>query len=184
MRPELLKPLRDVISDGHDVRRRAAAAISSIERTGSAAQKQALTDFFSDCASKAGGVVVPILPPTSAVVDNGVAPLILKNDGNSTGKRAAVVVEASAITGIVMPADVAPVLHGSTDHWIKASGGIMITNKATAVVANGVLTAVLAPPTVAGVTHNVALTVPVTGTYVSKITPTVVNGAITGFVLS
>lgn len=71
MRPELLKPLRDVISDGHDVKRRAAAAISSIERTGSAAQKQALTDFFSDCGVKAGGTPPVVIPATSAVIASG-----------------------------------------------------------------------------------------------------------------
>lgn len=69
MRPELLKPLRGVIADGNDVKRRAATAISSIERTGSATQKQALTDFFSDCAAKSGGLTVPA---TSAVIASGV----------------------------------------------------------------------------------------------------------------
>jgi len=34
------------------------------------------------------------------------------------------------------------------------------------------------------VTHNVDITVPVTGTYATKIKPTIVAGVITGFVLS
>ena len=72
MRPELLKPLRDVISDGLEVRRAAAAAISSIERTGSAAHKQALADFFVDAATKSGGNPAVSVPATSAVIASGV----------------------------------------------------------------------------------------------------------------
>lgn len=39
-------------------------------------------------------------------------------------------------------------------------------------------------PTQATVSNGVALTVPVTGTYVTKATPTVVNGVVTAIVLS
>lgn len=38
-------------------------------------------------------------------------------------------------------------------------------------------------PTQATVTNGVALTVPVTGTYINKATPTVVNGVVTAIVL-
>jgi hypothetical protein len=40
------------------------------------------------------------------------------------------------------------------------------------------------PSTQAVVSNGVALTIPVTGTYATKATPTVVNGVVTGIVLS
>lgn len=100
MRPELLKTLRDVISDGHDVKRRAAAAISSIERTGSAAQKQALTDFFSDCGVKAGGTPPVIIPATSAVIASGVG--IVKPVTGTFVTTITPTIVAGVITGFVL----------------------------------------------------------------------------------
>lgn len=97
MRIETLKNPGTYIN-GLQLRSQAAVAISAAEIYGSATSKQELTDFFSDCAVKAGGSV---LPATKAVVASGAA-----------------------------------------------------------------------------------ITVPVTGTYVSKITPTIAGGVITGFVLS
>lgn len=66
---------------------------------------------------------------------------------------------------------------------------IAVKNSAVTVSINGVaklddsVVSVELPATVALVSNGVGLVVPVTGTYATKATPTVVNGVITGIVL-
>lgn len=226
MRPELLKPLRDIIADGHDVRRRAAAAISSIERTGSAAQKQALTDFFSDAGVKAGGVPPVILPDDNARVDSftqypllanlppytslgvqltaqiagttlsgfslgGTGAYVQKNAslpvlnsaGASTSVNATVSVTLNAASDVKLPATAA-ILSNSGSVFVRNSAGGGQTATGTAVVASGVLTGINLAATTAILASATKIVVPVTGTFVNGLTATIVNGTITGVVLS
>lgn len=185
MRPELLKPLRDVIADGHDVRRRAAAAISSIERTGSATQKQALTDFFVDAANKSGGVPAVSLPTTSSVVTNNGTQVVSSSADVSYAVSGTYTIAASTVTSFKLPATATIVVNAAATVPIRNSAGASISMAGVAAVAAGVLTGVALPAHAAGVLSGVKVTGPApTGTYVNGYTFTVTNGVITGIVLS
>lgn len=81
-----------------------------------------------------------------------------------------------------LPATQAIVANGNTVAVRNSAGAA--SHNGTAVVAGGAVTGVNLAATVAMVDSGTAITVPVTGTYATKITPTVVAGVITGFVLS
>lgn len=74
---------------------------------------------------------------------------------------------------------------------VTNGASVAVVNSASAAIATGTatvsgstLTNIKLPSTTAGVNSTVAVTCTVTGTYVSKFTPTVVNGVITAIVLS
>lgn len=182
MRPELLKTLRDVISDGRDVKRRAAAAISSVERTGSATQKQALTDFFSDCGVKAGGTPPAILPALQAAVSDAGTQVVSSSAGVSYAVSGTYTIASNVIISFKLPATAAIVKDAGVVVARDWAGNDPV-NTTIGVVA-GAVTFVKLPSTVKCVTSGTKIVVPVTGTFVNGITPTIANGVITGFVLS
>lgn len=139
MRPENLQDITTIISDGHDLRRRASVAISSVELSPIAANKTKLSAFFADCAGKATGTAGS---GTTAVVADAGTQLVSSSAGVSYAVSGTYTVAANAVTSFRLPAT-------------------------AAVVASGV-----------------AIVKPVTGTFVTTITPTVAGGVITGFVLS
>lgn len=183
MRPELLKPLRDIIADGHDVRRRSAAAISSIERTGSAAQKQALTDFFSDCGVKAGGVPPAILPALQAAVSDAGTQVVSSSAGVSYAVSGTYTIASNVIISFKLPATAAVITQGQTVTVRNNAGGGQ-TASATAVISAGAITGFNLSSNTTALITAIKLTVPVTGTFVNGFTPTIVAGVITGIVLS
>lgn len=182
MRPELLKPLRDIVADGHDVRRRAAAAISSIERTGSATQKQALTDFFSDCGVKAGGVPPAILPALQASVSDAGTQVVSSSAGVSYAVSGTYTIASNVIISFKLPAASTIVSNGLATVPIKNSAGTTITSAGVLGVAAGALTGVSLPSNLAIVGPGL-LGITLTGTG-NKVTFTITNGVITAGVLS
>lgn len=185
MRPELLKPLRDVIADGHDVRRRAAAAISSIERTGSVDQKQALTDFFTDAATKSGGTITPVVPATQAIISSGGTQVVSSSTGTSYGAVGTYTITASAVTSFRLTALYTIISHAANTIPVKNSAGTSITAAGVATVAAGALSGIALPATIAAVTSTVKVLGPApTGTWTNGYTFTVAGGVITGIVLS
>lgn len=138
MRIETLKNPGTYIN-GLQLRSQACVAISAAEQYMQADSKQALTDFFYDCAIKAGGSP---LPSTSAVVANAGTQLVSNSAGVTTTVSGTYTVSAGAVTSFRLPAT-AQIVRNAVD-----------------------------------------IVVPVTGTYATKIAATVVNGVITGFVLS
>ena len=97
----------------------------------------------------------------------------------------AAVIAATAVGGAAapLPATQAVVANGAT---LKVYGGSAVPAPmdAVATVAGGAVTKVTVPGTIGFLQNATAFVVPVTGTYVTKITPTIVNGSITGIVLS
>jgi len=98
--------------------------------------------------------------------------------------------EYSAVT-VIDPDDIPVAPLPDTQAIVLNAGTVNVENSpgnldspATAVVAGGVLTSVKLASTKTIVTTAVDLVVPVTGVYVTKATPTVVNGVITAIVLS
>lgn len=100
MRVEALKFVSGLL--GADaIRNQAAHVISNAERVGtSTTLKQELTDFFTNCAAKAGGTPAPSLPTTQAVVASGVA-ITVPVTGTYVSQITPTVVDG-AITGFVL----------------------------------------------------------------------------------
>lgn len=95
---------------------------------------------------------------------------------------AVAVIDPDDIPLAPLPATQAIVLNAGTVNVENSAGNL--DSPATAVVAASVLTSVKLAATKTIVTSGVDLVVPVTGVYATKATPTVVNGVITGIVLS
>lgn len=224
MRIETLKNPGTYIN-GLQLRSQAAVAISAAEIYGSATSKQALTNFFSDCGVKAGGVPPVILPADNAKVDafsqypllanlppysplgvqlaaqitgNTLTGFSLGGTGAYVQKNASIPVLNSAGAATTVNATVSVTNNVASDvklpanaACVKDTGVVVLRDWAgvdpvntTAAVAVGVITFVKLPSTVKCITSGTKVVVPVTGTFVNGFTPTVVNGVITGIVLS
>lgn len=139
MRIETLKN-PGVISSGLRLRTEAAKAISAAELHLQSDGKQVLTDFFSDCAVKAGGTVSVALTPTQALVTNAQATLPVTNSAGIAIANATATVAASVLTRVALPATVAAVTNGAKVNAGTVSG---TGNFATITVANGVITGIV-----------------------------------------
>lgn len=129
-----------------------------------------------------GESVPPTLPAGSAPVGNGV-PVQVRNSAAADAHPAVSVVTAGALTGVNLAATVAMVDNSDTV-VIQNSGGTVKGASGTAVVANGVVTAVRTPATSAVVVGGAQTGVTVTGTYTSTVSFTITSGNLTGITLS
>jgi hypothetical protein len=118
---------------------------------------------------------------TAAVVNNEVFTLV-----NSLGAGTHQVnanVASGVISNNLTLGDTSAIVDDISTATVHNYGGTTI-GTGTLAVALGALSNIRMPANFAGVTDGGALALPVTGSYTSHITPTVVGGAITGFVLS
>lgn len=123
-----------------------------------------------------------IVPATSATVSNGETAAIASSDGvtRTTGTYR---VASGIATGVVMPVGYAVAVDNASLP-VANSQGTIVDSLGSAKVVAGALSRVQLGPSKALVSSDNAISVPVTGTYVSKITPKVSNGVLTSFVLS
>lgn len=121
------------------------------------------------------------LPDTQAIVLNA-GTLSITNSAGADGHTATLTVAGSAVTAAKFAATVAVLDNADTVNVENSAGNL--DSPGTVAVALGVVTNVRLASTKTIVTSGVDLTVPVTGVYATKATPTVVNGVITAIVLS
>ncbi len=130
----------------------------------------------------AGALTDVKLAATVGMVDNADAVPVLNSAGADSHAGTAVVA-AGVVTGVTLAATVAMI--DSTDTpAIQRSNGTAVGAAGTAVVTAGVLTAVRPPATTALAVAGAQTGITVTGTYVSAVSFTVTNGAITAIALS
>ena len=122
------------------------------------------------------------LAQTDTTVSNG-GTVVVQNSAGALATNAIATVAAGTLSNVRLPATSTIVANAKTlPLWNSA--GTLITSSGTLTVANGVAGRLNMPAQVAAVVNAQVLTVPVTGTYVTKATFTVAGGVITGIVLS
>lgn len=186
MRIETLKNPGTYIN-GLQLRSQAAVAISAAEIYGSATSKQALTDFFSDCGVKAGGVPPVILPADNAKVDAFSQYPLLANlpPYSPLGVQLAAQITGNTLTGFSLGGTGAYVQKNAQLSVINSAGAATGVN-ATVSVTNNVASDVKLPAT-ATIVQNAAATIPVKTSAGTSITTsgvaTVAAGVLTGVAL-
>lgn len=183
MRVETLKS-PGLLSSGLQLRTQAAKAISSVEQFPTAVTVQSLTDFFTDCAVKAGGTVTPTLPATQAIVANAGTVAVKNSVGTTVDAAAVATVAANAVTGIALAATKAVIDNAAANVVVQNSAGAAVTSAGVAAVAAGVLSNVKLPATIAAVANAVKVNVASVSGTGNFATFTVANGVITAIVLS
>lgn len=130
----------------------------------------------------AGALTGVNLAATAALVDQADAVQVV-NSAGADAHAGVAAVAAGVITNVALPATVAMVDNSDTVA-IQRSNGTAVGAAGTAVVAAGVVTAVRPPATTALAVAGAQTGITVTGTYVSAVSFTVANGAITAITLS
>lgn len=175
------------VQNTQKLRKEVAYAISQVQIHPGAPNGVALANFLSDAATKVPGYTGPVLPVTTqAVVAHGGTVLVKDADNSPTLVNATYNVVANAVvdvtlsdgaTGLAREAQTVSVVSGAT------AGNTPVTGTHLFKVAAGVVRCKL-DPLIAPLAHNVKVpvgTITGSGTF---FTPTVVNGVITGGVLS
>lgn len=140
-------------------------------------------DSHNATATVASGAITNVkLAATTAFVDNTDAVTVHNSAGTAVAGSHVATVAAGVLSNVKLAATIAPLANAATVAIQNSAGTAVGTG--TVAVAAGVVSNVKLPANVAGVTDGAGLTVPVTGTYVDTITPTVAAGVITGFVMS
>lgn len=119
---------------------------------------------------------VTLANATTRIAANG-GPVNVTNSASSKTVGAAFQIAGGAWGAVQLSA--------ATDAIVSNAGGVAVRGQpGTLAVAGGLLTQVTLPATVAVVQSGDALTIPVTGTYVTTVTLTISGGLITSMVLS
>lgn len=151
---------------------------------GCTVRNNSATSSLTGTTTVASGVITGVtLPATAAMISNNNTVSVMTSAGTVTGAAGTAYVDGnSTLGGIKLPTTTAPVPDGATIATAN-SAGVAVGASGTAVVSGGLMTGFKLPATTAPIVNGTAVTCTVTGTYVNKITPTVVNGVLTGIVL-
>jgi len=131
-----------------------------------------LTDLVAYAKANLGG----------AVVANG-GTVVVQNSALNDAHNATATVTGQMLTNVALAATTAIVDNNDVE-VVTNSAGTTVTGTHNAIVTAGALASVKLASTVAPLVSGVKIVAPVTGTFVNGFTPTVVNGVITGVVLS
>jgi hypothetical protein len=182
MRVENL-PFVPAFLGANNVRVEAAKTISYAELYADQAGKQTITDFFMKCATMSGGTTETPMPPGSAMVKSTDQFQLFSSRGAAVGRgqMCTLAMYQGKVDGVLLPSSVAGISNNDVV-GVRIFGSPDVL-AGRAIVANGDVSEVTLNGSIGFVSAG-NQNVPITGTFVSKISATVVNGQLKGYVLS
>lgn len=120
---------------------------------------------------------------TNAIVANAASVAVKDFGGTSVSAACVATVAGGVVTGVALPTNIGVLFNGASA-VVSNSAGTQISAAAVPVITAGKVTRITLPSTQAGITSGTKVTATVTGSGTTGVTPTIVNGVVTGFVLS